>query len=252
MKPTIRIITAATAVAAIALVAGCSSSDEASAPASSAASAAASAMSTDGAMPSGSSMPGGDPSTWAPVQVTPDQNGQVISLYVGQAVNFVGLPDVPDINVESSNPKAIEPFSPTNDGTMTTGAGAQAVGIGASHVIIWSGFPADSAAEPVAQFIFQVFNKDNDGAPGNYAPQLAEKSTKSLTMVPGEAAVLTDVAADGVTVASSNEMAVMWLPIPGDTNPSILAVGEGTATVTATDKDGTVIQTLEVTVKPLS
>lgn len=235
-------------VAAGALLAGCSSDTEST---DAAATAAATAATTDAASPAASEqMVGGDPSSWAPVEVTMDMNGQVIDLYVGQAVNFVDVPELPNLNILNSNAASIETFLPTDDGTMQTIAGAQAVGVGASHVIIGDGFPADGPFEPVAQFIFQVFEQDNDAAPGNWAPQLVDDATTTLEMVPGEAAVLTNIPAEGNVVASSDEMAVMWTPIEGDSNPTIMAVGEGASTITVQDEAGKAIFTFEVTVKP--
>lgn len=231
--------------ASSALLAGCSSDS------SSTDAAATAAAMTDAASPAASdAMVGGDPSTWAPVEVTMDMNGQVIPLKVGQAVNFVDLPELPNLNILNSNSAAIEVALPTDGGGVQTGAGAQAVGPGASHVIIGDGFPADGPFEPVAQFIFQVTNVDNDGAPGNWAPQLVDDATKTLEMVPGESAVITNVPSEGNVVASSDEMAVMWTPIEGDTNPSIMAVGEGTSTITVQDEAGKAIFSFEVTVKP--
>ena len=233
--------------AASALLAGCSS-DTAS---TDAATAAATTATTDAASPSASEqMVGGDPSTWSPVQVTMDMNGQVIGLKVGQAVNFVDIPELANLNIMNSNPAAIEVALPTDEGGVQTIAGARAVGAGASHVIIGDGFPADGPFEPVAQFIFQVTNVDNDGAPGNWSPQLVDDATTKLEMVPGESAVITNVPAEGNVVASSDEMAVMWTPIEGDTNPSIMAVGEGTSTITVQDEAGKEIFSFEVTVKP--
>lgn len=230
--------------AAGALLAGCSSD-------STSTDAAATAAETAAASPSASdAMVGGDPSTWAPVEVTMDMNGQVIPLKVGQAVNFVDIPELPNLNIMNSNPAAIEVALPTDEGGVQTGAGAQAVGPGASHVIIGDGFPADGPFEPVAQFIFQVTNVDNDGAPGNWSPQLVDDATKTLEMVPGESAVITNVPSEGNVVASSDEMAVMWTPIEGDTNPSIMAVGEGTSTITVQDEAGKEIFSFKVTVKP--
>ena len=244
-----RFAAGAIAVAAAgALLAGCSSDSSTT---DAAATAAATTAATDAASPSASSaMVGGDPSTWAPVEVTMDMNGQVIGLKVGQAVNFVDIPELQNLNIMNSNPAAIEVALPTDEGGVQTGAGAQAVGPGASHVIIGDGFPADGPFEPVAQFIFQVTNVDNDGAPGNWSPQLVDDATKSLEMVPGESAVITNVPSEGNVVASSDEMAVMWTPIEGDTNPSIMAVGEGTSTITVQDEAGKAIFSFEVTVKP--
>ena len=181
--------------------------------------------------PTSTALVGGDPSTWAPVEVTMDMNGQVIDLVVGQAVNFTDLPELANPNVGTSAPLVIEPHNPTDDGSMQTGAGVQAVGVGGANVIVWDGFPADGAAEPVFQVNFRV--KEQTGA---YPPAVVvPKGTKAVELVSGQIAVFEGLK-DGFTLGSKNEMAVVVptqdMPTADQpAGPWVLAVGEGTSKV---------------------
>ena len=232
-------------LATTALLAACGGGDSTSEPAASAPGAASMAASAPAASAEPSGLVGGDPSTWSPVQVTMDMNGQVIDLVVGQAVLFPDLPEVENLNIETSDPAVIEAFLPTDDGTMQTAAGLRAVGVGASHVILVDGFPADGPAEPIAQFVFQVTEQQGEG---NGGPMVVDATTTSVDLFPGQWLVLADMP-EGTVVETSDDMVIWWAAqesAAGD--PSLIAVGEGTATVVAKDADGKELANLAVTV----
>ncbi len=125
-----------TAVPAIALgllltasLAACSSSE----PSESASSASAMpSMSASADMPVG-----GDPSTWSPVRVTPDDDGSTQALVVGQAVIFEGFQE--GASFESSDPMVFTATDAQGDGESTTVAGGQAHAAGTSEVIAKDG-----------------------------------------------------------------------------------------------------------------
>ena len=125
-----------TAVPAIALglaltgcLAACSSSTPSSAPSATTASPTASQASPP--------IAGGDPSTWSPVRVTPDDDGSTQSLVVGQAVIFEGFQE--GASFESSDPAVFTATAAQGDGESTTVAGGQALAAGTSEVIAKNG-----------------------------------------------------------------------------------------------------------------
>jgi len=248
-----RSTTTALAIAAvgalgIAVLAGCSSSSSSSAEAT--ASAAASAAAS--ASPSGS-MVGTDPSTWAPVEITPDQNGQIISLKVGQHATFLGLPADDSTNrivIESSNPLAVEPTQQGTENGVTSVAGLTAVGMGASHILVWDGDPNDNGGQVLNQYIIQVFDaKAADDAPGSESPTLVKPGASKVSLVPGEFALVDGLPAGTYTIASDNEMVAMAAPDSAKDYPGLIAVGDGIAKVTISDSAGKVVATIDVTSK---
>lgn len=235
-----RIALAATAVMGIGLLAGCSSGSTSASTASSEASAMAS-----------TSMDGADPSSWSPVEISPDQNGQTISLILGQRATFLDLP-VDDANnrivIESSNPKAVEPTQQGTDNGVSTAAGLTAVGLGGSRILVFDGNPNDNGGEVINEYIVQVFSPDADNAPGNESPSIVTAGDSTVTLEPGSAVVVDGLPTGNYTVASDNEMVA--IPMPGastSNDPAALAVGEGTAKVTVTDGQGAVVATITVT-----
>lgn len=81
------------------------------------------------------SMVGGDPSTWAPVEVSPAFEGAVLEMVPGQAGRFVGLPDVL-VEVQSSDPAVVVVSQASDDGTTQMTAGFQAVAAGSAIVTV--------------------------------------------------------------------------------------------------------------------
>lgn len=116
-------------LALTAVLAGCSSSEPSEAASPTAATPSVSA-STDGLV-------GGDPSTWSPVRVTPDDDGASLPLVVGQAVIFEGFQE--GATFESSDPMVFTASNAQGDGESTTVAGGQALGVGTSEVIAKDG-----------------------------------------------------------------------------------------------------------------
>lgn len=130
---------AITALLALSLAA-CSSSEPSDA--------ANSASATPTVSPSASELVGGDPSTWSPVRVTPDDDGSTQSLVVGQAVIFEGFRE--GSIFESSDPSVFTASAAQGDGESGTVAGGQALATGISEVI------AKDGSTDLATFTFVV------------------------------------------------------------------------------------------------
>ncbi len=244
---TTAIAVAAAGAAAIALLAGCSSSSSGSTTASPAASEAAASASPAG------SMVGGDPSTWAPVDITPEMNGQSISLMIGQHATFSGLP-ADDANnrivIESSNPKAVEPTQQGTENGVTTVAGLTAVGLGGSRILVFNGDATDNGGEVISQYLIQVFNPNADNAPGNEGPQVLKPGSSEITLEPGAGALIDGLPKGEYTVTTDNDMvAIASTDGPTPEYPGVIGVGEGSATATITDAKGTVVATIAITGK---
>jgi hypothetical protein len=246
-RTTTAISLAAAGAIGIALLAGCgsSASSNAAAPESAAASASATGE-----------VVGTDPGTWAPVEIRPDQNGQYISLVLGQHATFTGLP-ADDANnrivIESSNPKSVEPTQQGTTDGVTTAAGLTAVGLGASRIIVFNGDANDNGGEIINQYIVQVFDEQADDAPGNESPQVLKPGRSSITLEPGADAIVDGLPAGEYTVTTDNDMVAVAFPEgPTSQDPGVFGVGEGSATATITDANGTVVATIAITGKVLS
>lgn len=103
---------------------------------------------------SDSEMAGDDASTWAPIEITMDMNGQTIEMVPNQRAIFTDLP--PDdaensIVLESLNPEAVEVVQREGGEGDTSNPGLIAVTPGDSQVIVYDGFPADGPAEAVME-----------------------------------------------------------------------------------------------------
>ncbi|MDP2014167.1 MAG: hypothetical protein Q8L05_08090 [Actinomycetota bacterium] len=125
-----------TAVPAIALglaltasLAACSSNEPSEA--------TSSASATPSMSESAEVLVGGDPSTWSPVRVTPDDDGSTQALVIGQAVIFEGFQE--GATFESSDPMVFTASDAQGDGESTTVAGGQALAAGTSEVIARDG-----------------------------------------------------------------------------------------------------------------
>ena len=90
------------------------------------------AVSTPTASASDEPLVGGDPSTWSPVRVTPDDDGSTQALVVGQAVIFQGFQE--GASFESSDPMVFTASDAQGDGESSTVAGGQAKAVGTSEV----------------------------------------------------------------------------------------------------------------------
>jgi hypothetical protein len=193
-----------------------------------------------------STMDGGDPATWAPVEITQEMNGEVIELVVGQGAIFTEMPTGENVSLATSNPDAVQVFDPRTEGDAVYLAGLEAVGTGASHVLVVDGFMADGPFEVLNSYIIQVFDPNSDAAPGNEMPTMLTEPDESITMIPGQTAAFPVFEDSGFSIATSSDMIVMMLPnVPV---PTVIAVGTGTATVQVLDENNTPVATANITV----
>lgn len=152
-RPAALVLAGSLALGAVAL-AGCSSS-------SGSTSTDAASSSTNS---SASAMPGSDPGTWAPVEITQAANGTTIDLVVGQAAIFTDLPSDPGIVVESSDPAVVEASQAEGSGDVTAVAGLVAKGVGTATITAKYGDQAEDqggASNVVMQFTVNVTEKTN-------------------------------------------------------------------------------------------
>lgn len=198
-----------------------------------------------------STLAGGDPSTWTPVDITPAMDGRLIQLRIGQTALFSGLPAAPPVTVESSDPGAVTAQQPGTTGGATTAAGITAVGAGAAHVIVWSGPLTDSDTVPLANYLVQTFPADAaQSSPAVAAPVAVDDQSGTVTLQPGQIAQFTQVPpADDAKVESSNDMVVMMLPQKPGAAPAFIAVGPGDAKAVVTDRGGVKQAAVAVTVR---
>jgi hypothetical protein len=140
---------------AIAVLAGCGGSTDGGETPTPAATSATPTAPTDG-------MVGGDPATWAPVEVTAEMNGQTIDLVNGQAANFVGLPESDKgYFVVSSNDSVATAHSSMNDKTVP---GFHGVGVGEATIVLYDGDP-ESAEGAAAILEVKAKVTDKTGTP---------------------------------------------------------------------------------------
>lgn len=81
-------------------------------------------------------MVGGDPGTWAPIEITQSTNGTTVDMVVGQAAIFTDLPDSPTVMVESSDPMVVEASQAEGEGEVTAVAGLVAKGEGSATITV--------------------------------------------------------------------------------------------------------------------
>ncbi len=154
--------TSVIALAAIALIsapllAACGGSDSAES-SSPAASSAAPSVVAPSVVPSPSAseqIVGGDPSTWSPVQVTEEMNGEKVKIVVGQFANFEGLPanDADNKIVLRASKKGVVDISQQSE---TTKAGFQGVSKGRTKITVWDGKPNSKSASIIMYIIVKV------------------------------------------------------------------------------------------------
>lgn len=232
----------ATVVALPLLLSACGGSSTSDATASSPAA-------TASAAPSSTALAGGDPSTWAPVELTQAENGTVLNWQVGQSAILTDLP-APDANnqitVMSTNPTIVEPVQ--GDGT-TTNPGFRAIAPGYAQIIVWDGAPADRAAQPIEQFVVQVTNDPNaDGNPWNGSPYSITE--KTITLRAGETAMWEDMTFGKKTVTSNNGLVAQPWTKDDAKVPGFTAIGVGTTVVKVKNAKGKVLGKVKVTVTP--
>jgi predicted secreted protein len=151
---------AAVGLTAAGMLAACSSSSSTDTTAS----ASLSTSSLPTSLPSASLAPspslvGGDPSTWAPINVTQADNGTKIKLVVGQNAIFTDLPqnDATTTVIVRAKPKGIVRVTQqTNDNGTATNAGFQAIATGKTTVTVYDGKPKNKKTKVIMTFTVRV------------------------------------------------------------------------------------------------
>lgn len=234
------LIAAVVALPLVLAACGGSSTTEAT-PSATAATASASASST--------ALAGGDPSTWAPVDLTQADNGSTLDWQVGQSAILTDLPAddaTNNITVMSTNPTVVEPMQ--GDG-KTTNPGFTALAPGYAKIIVWDGYPADGDAQPIEQFTVQVTNDPNaDGNPWNGGPIAI--TAKTITLKAGETAMWQDLTFGKKIVTSKSELIAQPWTKDNAKVPGFTAVGVGTTVVKVKTAKGKVVGKVKVTVTP--
>lgn len=142
--------TAALALAGAALLTACGGSDSTTTSSDSAAATTAASS----AAPSSSAVVGGDPSTWAPIEITQAMNNQRITLVVGQRAVFTDLPAVDKNNiifVKAKKKGIVKVTQAGNSGGVATNAGLAALNVGKTRIRVWDGKPGTKGASVVMQ-----------------------------------------------------------------------------------------------------
>jgi len=104
-------------------------------------------------------MVGGDPGTWAPIEITQSTNGTTVDMVVGQAAIFTDLPDSPTVMVESSDPMVVEASQAEGEGEVTAVAGLVAKGEGTATITVVDTSMAEDAggaSNVIIQFTVNV------------------------------------------------------------------------------------------------
>lgn len=151
------------ALASIALIsapvlAACSgsSSDEATSPSASVSLAPSSVAPSVVASPAETGpLVGGDPSTWTPVSITQDMNGDKVKVVVGQFANFEDLPadDADNKIVLRAKKKGVVDLSQQSATSM---AGFEAIAKGKTRITVWDGKPKSKSASIIMYIIVKV------------------------------------------------------------------------------------------------
>lgn len=160
MNATRRLVALASiAVLATTVLAACgSSSDSASSSASS-----SEAPTSEAPSPSDTTLVGGDPSTWTPVEVTVDMNDTRQRLVEGQFVVFTDLPKgtkKKPITIVAKNDGIVDITQPTD----TSNGGFQAASVGKTSVTVWKGKPGAKGSTVVLKIRVTVKPYDPNAA----------------------------------------------------------------------------------------
>ena len=192
---------------------------------------------------------GADPSTWAPVSITPSSNSTVLAASLGQALVLTGFPATSI--VESSNTSVATPIQGTTaeattvDGVTTPGAttnpGLQTLAVGATLVVVFDGPVATGT--PITRFIVQVASSNGKNSMLDREPMLLDGTEKSIAL--NETGERLSWAFDRYTAVSDNEAVMSSIGYPG--RQTLTAVGYGTARVIVSQA-GKELARLKVTV----
>lgn len=108
---------------------------------------------------------GGDPGTWAPVEVTTEDNGKTFEMVPNQAANFVNFPPAANGYYVTSSDDAV--VAGVNAADETTTPGFTAVAPGSATVTLWDGDPnaTDEAkkGQPIAEVTVEVSEETESG-----------------------------------------------------------------------------------------
>ena len=98
---------------------------------------------------------GGDPSTWTPVSITQDMNGDKVKIVVGQFANFDDLPAENADNkiVLRAKKKGVVDISQP---TANSKAGFQGVAKGKTRITVWDGKPSSKSASIIMYIMVKV------------------------------------------------------------------------------------------------
>lgn len=102
--------------------------------------------------PSAGEIDGGDPSTWAPIEISTADNGKTLLMVPNQRAIFTDLPadDANNaITLETSDPVAVEVIQREETEDTVSVPGLIAVSAGEATITVFDGFPADGDAEVV-------------------------------------------------------------------------------------------------------
>lgn len=152
-------VIALTAIALISapVLAACGSSDssESSSPAASSAAPSIVAPSVAPSPSASDPLVGGDPSTWSPVQVTEEMNGDKVKIVVGQFAIFEGLPanDADNKIVLRAKKKGVVDITQQSD---TSNAGFQGIAKGKTRITVWDGKPNSKDASIIMYIVVKV------------------------------------------------------------------------------------------------
>lgn len=104
------------------------------------------------ALPSAGEIDGGDPSSWAPIEITTSDNGKTLLMVPNQRAIFTDLPadDANNaITLETDNPEAVEVIQREETEDTVSVPGLIAVTAGEATITVFDGYPADGDAEVV-------------------------------------------------------------------------------------------------------
>ena len=175
---------------------------------------------------------GSDPSSWAPVPITPSVNGTVVTAFMGQTLVLGGFPAT--AVVETSNTaislvtQGLTGEPTTVDGVTNPGAVTnptlQTLGVGAALIVIRDG-PAGPA---ITRFVLQVSTVTGKGSMLDREPLLLNADVTTLALNETGERLLWDFS--NYTAVSSNESVVTSTGYRG--RRMLTAVGYGKARIT--------------------
>ncbi|MHB1166542.1 MAG: hypothetical protein ACYC90_12350 [Candidatus Nanopelagicales bacterium] len=155
---------ASVAVLGITVLAACGSSSDEATPAASSPTAILAPSSATPTPTETSPMVGGDPSTWSPVEVTLDMNGEKVKVVVGQFAIFTDLP------ANTANKKIVLRASKkgvvdiTQQSASAT-AGFEALAKGRTKIVVWEGKPKGKNATILMTITVKVKKYNPDAPP---------------------------------------------------------------------------------------